>query len=415
MTAAPRFIPSLYLDNVENIEEYRPGGYYHPISIGDTFDQGRYRILHKLGFGGSSTVRLVRDQREGKDRGRIAALKANRADISSESPQELAISQKILESLLPSDSADFQTVDHHFLVQGPNGSHRFFVYPLSGPNILAMSDCPGRVAGSRRLRADLARKVAKQTATALHHMHSAGIVHGDLTTSNILFRLSPHFIGWSDAEVYAHLGDPNTERVETSDGRPNDKISHAWLLEESTIISDFGQSYVAACPPPSYEPGTMPSYQSPEARFEGRASFEADIWMLGCAIFEIRAGHTLFESFLGSDTEVLKHGGDTWTATRPLVGCLRKAGTLVPGGWRATERAGSRSFWRDYNSSQDLDIGERDDPPYEYEGRMIECSGVRLPEAEVDLLEDLLQKMLKYRPEERIHIQDVIRHPWFTS
>ena len=176
---APRFIPSR-LYNIEEIEDYQPGG-YHPISIGDTFDQGRYRILHKLGFGSSSTVWLARDQREGKDRGRIATLKAMRADISSQSPAEipeLAISQTLIQSLPPSHSADFQPVDHHFLVQGPNGSHRFLIYPLAGPSVLAMSDSPGRVAGSRRLRADLARKVAKQTATTLHHMHSAGVVHG---------------------------------------------------------------------------------------------------------------------------------------------------------------------------------------------------------------------------------------------
>jgi hypothetical protein len=80
-------------------------------------------------------------------------------------------------TLPPTHSADFQPVDHHFLVQGPSGSHRFLIYPLAGPSILAMSDSPGRVAGSRRLRADLARKVAKQTATTLHHMHSVGVVH----------------------------------------------------------------------------------------------------------------------------------------------------------------------------------------------------------------------------------------------
>jgi hypothetical protein len=82
----PRYIP-LRLCNTEDIENYQPGG-YHPISIGDTYDQGRYRILHKLGYGGSSTVWLARDQREGKDCGRIVTLKAMRADMSPQSPGE---------------------------------------------------------------------------------------------------------------------------------------------------------------------------------------------------------------------------------------------------------------------------------------------------------------------------------------
>ena len=170
-----RFIPS-QLDNIEDAEDYQPGG-FHPISIGDTFDQGRFRVLHKLGFGGSSTVWLARDQREGKDRGRIVTLKAMRADVSSSnSPSE--ISQKLKTFLPPSRHVEFQAIDYDFFVQGPNGSHRFLISPLAGPSILAMSDSPGRVAGSRRLRADLARKVAKQTATTLHRMHCAGFVHG---------------------------------------------------------------------------------------------------------------------------------------------------------------------------------------------------------------------------------------------
>jgi len=177
---APHFIPSRF-DSIEGVEDYQPGG-YHPISVGDTFDQGRFRVLHKLGFGGSSTVWLARDQRKDKDwHGRIVALKAMRADFSSKSPSEipeLVIPQKLRAYLPPSHYVDFQTVDHHFFVQGPNGSHRFLVSPLAGPSIRDMSDSPGRVAGSRRLRADLARKVARQTTTTLHHIHCAGIVHG---------------------------------------------------------------------------------------------------------------------------------------------------------------------------------------------------------------------------------------------
>lgn len=235
--------------------------------------------------------------------------------------------------------------------------------------------------------------------------------------------------------MYARLGDPETENVETSDGKSpgphapamlvepiqNEYISHESLLQESAIISDFGQSYIAASPPPSYQPGTILSYQPPETRFEGRAGFEADIWMLGCAIFEIRAGFSLFESFIGSDIEVLKQMVETlgrlpdpwWDAFQQRALWFGKGGQ--PMGEQDQDRAGVHLEAHGTSIRMRLlEIGKQDDPPSKDEGAMIENSGVRLPEEEVDLLADLLQKMLKYSPEERICIQDVIRHPWFT-
>jgi serine/threonine protein kinase len=179
---ARRFIPS-------RLDVLTRG--YHPISVGDTFASGHFRVLHKLGFGGSSTVWLARDQREGGDWGRIVTLKAMRADdSSSKDPREIpemVLSQKLRPSLPHCEAVDFQTVDHHFSVQGPNGSHLFLVFSLAGPSILAMSNSPRRTACSRRLHADLAKKVAKQTATMIHHMHCAGIVHGGKQVSSLLF------------------------------------------------------------------------------------------------------------------------------------------------------------------------------------------------------------------------------------
>ena len=45
--------------DVENPDRYRPGG-YHPVHLGDVYD-GRYKVIHKLGFGTYSTVWLARD------------------------------------------------------------------------------------------------------------------------------------------------------------------------------------------------------------------------------------------------------------------------------------------------------------------------------------------------------------------
>lgn len=48
--------------DAEPLHRYRRGG-YHPIRLGDRLKDGRYRIMHKLGWGGYSTVWAARDQR----------------------------------------------------------------------------------------------------------------------------------------------------------------------------------------------------------------------------------------------------------------------------------------------------------------------------------------------------------------
>lgn len=42
-------------DEVERLDYYVPGG-YHPVQIGNIFHNGRYMIVHKLGFGRSATT-----------------------------------------------------------------------------------------------------------------------------------------------------------------------------------------------------------------------------------------------------------------------------------------------------------------------------------------------------------------------
>jgi hypothetical protein len=76
------------LDEIECVEEYRPlPGGFHPISIGDKSSGGRYKVIHKLGFGGFSTVWLACDRE--REPGTLVTLKAMVADASSKFPAQL--------------------------------------------------------------------------------------------------------------------------------------------------------------------------------------------------------------------------------------------------------------------------------------------------------------------------------------
>lgn len=50
-----------FQEDVESFKGYVTGG-YHPVHLGDEPATGRYRIIHKLGYGAYSTVWLARDQ-----------------------------------------------------------------------------------------------------------------------------------------------------------------------------------------------------------------------------------------------------------------------------------------------------------------------------------------------------------------
>jgi serine/threonine-protein kinase SRPK3 len=55
----PRFLLPC-IRGTEELEDYAPGG-FHPVHLGDTFDGGRYVIVHKLGAGGFAAIWLAQD------------------------------------------------------------------------------------------------------------------------------------------------------------------------------------------------------------------------------------------------------------------------------------------------------------------------------------------------------------------
>lgn len=157
------------LQHVEGVVEYECGG-YHPVHLGDTFASGRYRVVHKLGHGGSSTVWLARDTRPE----RYVALKILCAEMSDD-----LCDIKVLDYLSARDSSHIGRqhvgfLNDHFRFEGPNGSHLCLVFEVVGPSVSQL------LAKRKQLRGSVARRVSQQLVQGVAYLHSEGVCHGGM-------------------------------------------------------------------------------------------------------------------------------------------------------------------------------------------------------------------------------------------
>jgi hypothetical protein len=75
---------------LEHIYDYKLNG-HHPVHLGDIYsNNGRYRVIHKLGSGGFAIVWLYRDTKA-KGATKYIALKILMAEISSDDCPELQV------------------------------------------------------------------------------------------------------------------------------------------------------------------------------------------------------------------------------------------------------------------------------------------------------------------------------------
>jgi serine/threonine-protein kinase SRPK3 len=163
------------------IDRYKEGG-FHPVHIGDSFQKGRYTVIHKLGHGGFAIVWLARDSKQS----RYVALKILAARLSKDCP-EVEMLRRLRNGPVGGHVGKAYVMDllHHFWIGGPNGEHLCVVSQVGGPSIKLWNDSPGLRSGTRRLKAAIARKVSLQATEGLAYIHSMGIVHGG--TMNSIF------------------------------------------------------------------------------------------------------------------------------------------------------------------------------------------------------------------------------------
>lgn len=135
-------------------------GLYYPICIGETLAD-QYRIEHKLGHGGFSTVWMAHDMLGKRD----VALKIMTPGESGE--REYEMQRRVIEVV--QDTSHLTVYQNTFFLCGSHGNHRVLVLPLQGPNL---RDHLRQKPVATRMSA------ARQLLQAISQLNDSGIVHG---------------------------------------------------------------------------------------------------------------------------------------------------------------------------------------------------------------------------------------------
>ncbi|KAF7321948.1 Protein kinase [Mycena kentingensis (nom. inval.)] len=279
----------MYFSPVEDARGYKLGG-LHPVHLGDTFSNGRYTVVHKLGYGATSTIWLVSDAQTSS----LASLKIVSADRAH---TELPVLLHLNATHDPAEEGS-QYIAYmldHFVHEGPNGLHQCFVQQVLGPSFCG-SNMESLYEFWRygRLPPEIAHRLCGQLALAVAYLHKRGVAHGDLHPGNVLLCLPSTWTSIEDVD--REFGDPEyyETRVPPSPHCPeylvgsltSDRIDllRTCLQEPNIKLCDFGEAYIAALPSPP-RLATPHVFRPPEAlpilAIAPHATPELDIWALG--------------------------------------------------------------------------------------------------------------------------------------
>jgi serine/threonine-protein kinase SRPK3 len=151
-----------FLDDIEEVERYRPGG-FHPVDLDDVLND-KYKIVHKLGHGGSATIWLARILSEE----RHVAIKILAA--AKHPTQELKFPTHLREH--GANHPNIASLQETFMVEGPNGRHQCLVFKSAGPSLMRLA------VSKHQFSEGMARIAAQQLAEGVAFLHSLGIGHG---------------------------------------------------------------------------------------------------------------------------------------------------------------------------------------------------------------------------------------------
>uniref|UniRef100_A0A8D8X1D8 Serine/threonine-protein kinase Doa n=1 Tax=Cacopsylla melanoneura TaxID=428564 RepID=A0A8D8X1D8_9HEMI len=216
---------------------------------------------------------------------------------------------------------------------------------------------------------DQVRHMAYQLIYAVKFLHDHKLTHTDLKPENILFVDSSYDVDYNKKKKR------EVHRVRRCDIRLIDFGSATFDEEHhSTIVSTR-------------------HYRAPEVILELGWAQPCDVWSIGCIVFELYLGITLFQ---------------THDNREHLAMMERILGTIP---YRMARKTKTKYFYHgkldwDEKSTGGRYVRENCKPLHRY---------MQADDEEHRHLFDLISKMLEYEPSERIVLSEALRHPFFDK